>query len=120
MIIANTYRQQIRKLASQLVLESQEITKQQQAPSSPRPPNLEASVSSISNSSITPSMSASQITTTPQSPSRTKGFPSLGISSSVSSRLQKERIQEIYGMVEREGAVIEAALKRVERLRTEY
>lgn len=35
---------------------------------------------------------------------------------SVSSKLQKEKIANVMGMVEREGAVIEAVMMRLERL----
>ncbi len=38
----------------------------------------------------------------------------------VSSRLQKERIADVMTMVEREGAVIDAVMKRLERLKVEY
>ncbi|KAH0833576.1 hypothetical protein AYO21_05254 [Fonsecaea monophora] len=113
----------VKQLTQSLVEEAHSIEKQQQQhPASPKgPPALEASVSSISASSITPSMSASQITLTSRSSGaaaspRSSNFSGLG----VSSRLQKERIADIMATVEREGAVIEAAMKRLERLKMEY
>ncbi|KIW93299.1 uncharacterized protein Z519_05904 [Cladophialophora bantiana CBS 173.52] len=111
----------VKQLTSSLVKEAHAAEKQQQPASPKGPPALEASVSSISASSITPSMSASQITVTSRSSGaaaspRSSTFGGLG----VSSRLQKERIADIMATVEREGAVIEAAMKRLERLRMEY
>ncbi|KIW14843.1 hypothetical protein PV08_07628 [Exophiala spinifera] len=38
----------------------------------------------------------------------------------VSSRLQKEKIADVMAMVEREGAVIDAVMKRLDRLNVEY
>ncbi|KAJ9614392.1 hypothetical protein H2200_002528 [Cladophialophora chaetospira] len=108
----------VKNLTHSLISESQQIAKHQSSPKA-LPARLEASTSSISNSSITPSMSASQITIR----SGTTASPSgstLSAGFSVSSRLQKERIADVMGLVEREGAVIEAAMKRLERLRTEY
>ncbi|OQV00238.1 hypothetical protein CLAIMM_05763 [Cladophialophora immunda] len=113
----------VKQLTRSLVEEAHSIEKKhQQHPISPKgPPTLDASVSSISASSITPSMSASQITLTSRSSGaaaspRSANFSALG----VSSRLQKERIADIMATVEREGAVIEAAMKRLERLKMEY
>lgn len=109
-----------KKVAHDLVEESHELEKEfTQSPSS-GPPGLEASISSISNSSITPSMSASQMTvrSTRSNNASPRGMSTAGFS--VSSRVQKERIAEVMGMVEREAAVIDAAMKRLERLRLEY
>ncbi|KIX96468.1 uncharacterized protein Z520_07734 [Fonsecaea multimorphosa CBS 102226] len=113
----------VKQLTRSLVEEAHSIEKQQQqSPASPKgPPGLDASMSSISASSITPSMSASQITLTSRSSGaaaspRSSNFGGLGIS----SRLQKESIADIMATVEREGAVIEAAMKRLERLKMEY
>jgi hypothetical protein len=112
-----TPKQQVKKLTHDLVEEANLVSKQN--PSANPPPALEASTSSISNSSITPSMSASQMTVTSRS---SASFPGSTVSAGfgVPSRLQKERIADVMGMVEREGAVIESAMKRLERLKMEY
>ncbi|EXJ54495.1 hypothetical protein A1O7_09835 [Cladophialophora yegresii CBS 114405] len=107
----------VKKLTHDLVEEANLISKQTSSPNPP--PALEASTSSISNSSITPSMSASQMTVTSRSSASLPGS-TLSTAFGVPSRLQKERIADVMGMVEREGAVIEAAMKRLERLKVEY
>ena len=65
-------------------------------------------------------MSASQMTLPSRSSMTASPRGSTLSSLGVSSRLQKERITDVMGLVEREGAVIEAAMKRLERLRMEY
>ncbi|KAI1608794.1 hypothetical protein EDD36DRAFT_93522 [Exophiala viscosa] len=61
-------------------------------------------------------MSASMSTSMSTTKSAGSGSTSFG----VSSRLQKERIGDVMAMVEREGAVIDAVMKRLERLKVEY
>lgn len=103
-------RVQVQKLARDLVDESRRLEKQQQEKSPP----LDASTSSI-----TPSMSASMAMST-SSISSFKSPASPSFSLGVSSRLQKERIADVMAMVERESAVIDAAMKRLDRLKLEY
>ncbi|KIW62754.1 hypothetical protein PV04_10890 [Phialophora macrospora] len=107
----------VKKLTHDLVEEANLLSKQNPSPNPP--PALEASTSSISNSSITPSMSASQMTVTSRSSASLPGS-TFSAGFGVPSRLQKERIADVMGMVEREGAVIESAMKRLERLKMEY
>lgn len=84
----------------------------EQPPSSSTSTSLQRpdSTSSPMSASISTSVSASM------SASRSGGPASFG----VPSRLQKERIADVMAMVEREGVVIDAAMKRLERLKVEY
>ncbi|KIX03902.1 uncharacterized protein Z518_07455 [Rhinocladiella mackenziei CBS 650.93] len=94
----------VEQLARDLVDESRRLEKQQQQT------RIERGESTLSSSTMSASMSSSM------SASKTSASSPFG----VSSRLQKERIADVMAMVEREGAVIDAAMKRLERLSVEY
>ncbi|KAK5412381.1 hypothetical protein LTR06_005351 [Exophiala xenobiotica] len=74
----------------------------------------QASAPESAPSPMSASMSASMSTT------KSGGSGTSSASFGVSSRLQKERIADVMTMVEREGAVIDAVMKRLERLKVEY
>lgn len=70
-------------------------------------------------------MSASMSTVKPGTSASAPGAAAASSSTTtttfgVSSRLQKEKIADVMAMVEREGAVIDAVMKRLDRLNVEY
>ncbi|KAL6247577.1 hypothetical protein RBB50_005923 [Rhinocladiella similis] len=91
----------VKQFSRELLEESRRVEHAQASEPSPSP--MSASISTIKSGT-----SASA--------------PASGTSSTfgVSSRLQKERIADVMSMVEREGAVIDAVMKRLERLNVEY
>lgn len=91
---------QVKQIAQELLEESKRVNQQQ------------SQGADAASSSMSASMSTS-ISTTKSGGSGSTPF-------GVSSRLQKERIGEVMAMVEREGAVIDAVMKRLERLKIEY
>lgn len=98
---------QVKKLSSSLLEESQMVEKQS--------PALEQSVSSLS-ASTSLSRSRASIGTAVSNGGSGSGSTLFG----VSSRLQKERIADVMAMVEREGAVIDAVVQRLDKLKVEY
>ncbi|EXJ90770.1 hypothetical protein A1O1_03874 [Capronia coronata CBS 617.96] len=102
----------VKQLAHDLLEESKRLEKQQQET---------ASTLERGDSAVTSAMSASTMSNGSMAGSRY----SISASGSaqpfgVPSRLQKERIADVMAMVEREGAVIDAVMKRLERLKVEY
>ncbi|KAK4945749.1 hypothetical protein LTR10_015097 [Elasticomyces elasticus] len=86
--------EEVKRIAQELLDESKRVTQD----SAPSP------------------MSASMSTSMSTTKSAGSGSTAFG----VSSRLQKERIGDVMAMVERESAVIDAVMKRLERLKVEY
>lgn len=98
---------QVKKLSSSLLEESRKVEKQS--------PALDQSVSSLS-ASTSLSRSRASIGTGVSSAGSGSGSALFG----VSSRLQKERIADVMAMVERESAVIDAVVQRLDKLKVEY
>ncbi|EXJ82689.1 hypothetical protein A1O3_06503 [Capronia epimyces CBS 606.96] len=106
--------QTVKQLAHELVEESKQLEKQQQED------QQSAATLKRGDSAVTSSMSTSTLSTSMSGSKSNMSASSSAPAFGVSSRLQKERIAEVMGMVEREGAVIEAVMNRLERLKVEY
>ncbi|KAK6364581.1 hypothetical protein LTS17_012054 [Exophiala oligosperma] len=97
----------VKEFSRELLEESKRV--QQAQTSEPSPSPMSASMSTVKpgTSASAPGAAAASSSTT------TTTF-------GVSSRLQKEKIADVMAMVEREGAVIDAVMKRLDRLNVEY
>lgn len=106
---------QVKQLSTSLLEESRNLEKQIQEQRQQQPPALDQSTSSLS-ASTSLSRSRASIGTAISGVGIGSGSTLFG----VSSRLQKERIADVMAMVEREGAVIDAVVQRLEKLKVEY
>lgn len=105
---------QVKQLAHDLLEESKRLEKQQQQDTQ------SAASLNRGDSAVTSSQSASTMSESKSSLSGSTSTSAQHHPFGVSSRLQKERIADVMAMVEREGAVIDAVTKRLERLKVEY
>lgn len=100
---------QVKQLATDLSSEARTLQEQEQQQAS----SLDRSTSSLSASAT---FSRSRASLGPGSLADSMSGSGFGVQ--VSNRLQKEKIAEVMSMVERESAVIDAVVQRLERLRS--
>ncbi|KAL2433735.1 hypothetical protein ABEF95_010078 [Exophiala dermatitidis] len=113
--------QKVKHLSQELLEESKQLEKQQQGSQQQQQQQSLGAAPDRGDSAMTSSLSASAMSMAgSRSVLSTSSSSALTQPFGVSSRLQKERIAEVMKMVEREGAIIEGVMERLQRLKAEY
>ncbi|EHY61030.1 Nucleoporin NUP82 [Exophiala dermatitidis] len=111
----------VKHLSQELLEESKQLEKQQQGSQQQQQQQSLGAAPDRGDSAMTSSLSASAMSMAgSRSVLSTSSSSALTQPFGVSSRLQKERIAEVMKMVEREGAIIEGVMERLQRLKAEY